>query len=480
MARQFLWYDLETFGRDPRRSRIAQFAAIRTDETLQPVEAPLMLFCRPADDLLPSPAACLITAITPQQARAEGVPESEFAARIHEEMSRPDTCVAGYNSIRFDDEFIRNLFYRNFFDPYEREWRNGNTRWDLIDAMRMARALRPEGIQWPLRDDGAPSFKLEALSAANALGHSRAHDALSDVEATLDLARLLRQAQPRLFDYALALCDKRRAAALLDYIGMTPVLHISQRYPAAQGCARLVLPLAVHPQINNQIIVCDLGDDPTPLIELPAEDIAERLYTARSDLPDDIARIGLKQVHLNRAPILVPLRHLERTPLQALGINLDRQLAHAERLRQSPGLAAKVQAVFARPPGANLTPDPDQAIYSGFASPADRALFARVRQQQGQPEGPSFGFRDPRFEELAFRYRARNWPEQLDQAEHERWQHYRRQRLAPGSELSEYDFDSYFSEIETLRLAPAQQAGAGRILDALEAWGRELHASLAL
>lgn len=258
---QFLWYDLETFGRDPRRSRIAQFGAIRTNADLDPVEDPIMFFCRPADDLLPSPGACLITGITPQQAQAEGLSEAEFAARIFDEMARPNTCIAGYNSFRFDNEFIRNLFYRDFFDPYEREWRNGNSRWDLIDVMRMARALRPDGIQWPLRDDGVPSFKLEALAAANDLVHSRAHDALSDVEATIALARLLKESQPRLFDYAFALRDKKRAAALLDYANMTPVLHLSQRYPASQGCGSLVLPLCPHPQIANQIIVCDLADD---------------------------------------------------------------------------------------------------------------------------------------------------------------------------------------------------------------------------
>ena len=246
----FLWYDLETFGRDPRRTRIAQFAAIRTDESLAPIGEPISLFCRPADDLLPSPEATLITGITPQQAARDGLCEAEFFARLHEEFSVPGTCAVGYNSIRFDDEFVRFGLYRNFFDPYEREWRNGNSRWDLLDFVRLARALRPDGLAWPLREDGAPSFKLEHLADANGLREGTAHEALSDVRALIGLARKLRDSQPRLWDYAYALRDKKKTAALLDVANMTPLLHISGKYPATRGCAALVLPLARHPRIE--------------------------------------------------------------------------------------------------------------------------------------------------------------------------------------------------------------------------------------
>lgn len=476
---QFLWYDLETFGRDPRRSRIAQFAAIRTDAQLRPIEAPLSFFCQPSDDLLPSPGACLITGITPQRARAEGLPEAEFTARIHEEMSRPDTCVAGYNSLRFDDEFIRNLLYRGFFDPYAREWRQGNSRWDLIDTVRMAHALRPDGLEWPLREDGAPSFRLEQLAAANGLVHSQAHEALSDVEATIALAARLKERQPRLFDYALALRDKRRAGALLDYVGMSPVLHISQRYPAAQGCGRLVLPVCPHPQIANRILVIDLHEDPAPIIELPAADLLDRLYTPRADLPEGVARVGLKEVHLNRAPILVELRHLESGQLALFGIDLARQLDHAARLRAAPGLAEKLREVFGAPRADAGPEDPELAIYSGFPAPGDAALFARVRECAGKaPAGGRFGFRDPRYEELAFRYRARGWPQALSDDEQARWQELRRRRLATGSGLSEYDLPGYRAEIAELRARAEPGTGAHAILDALEDWGNAVEASL--
>ncbi|NUS60588.1 MAG: exodeoxyribonuclease I, partial [Lysobacter sp.] len=223
MAASFLFYDLETFGADPRTTRIAQFAALRTDAELNAIDAPISLFVKPADDLLPSPAATMITHITPQNALRDGLSEAAAFARIYEEMARPDTCTLGYNSLRFDDEFVRIGFFRNFHDPYEREWRNGNSRWDLLDVLRMAYALRPEGIEWPLREDGAVSFRLEHLAHANDVREGDAHEALSDVLALIGLARKLRQAQPKLWDYALRLRDKRHIAQLLDPVRMLPV-----------------------------------------------------------------------------------------------------------------------------------------------------------------------------------------------------------------------------------------------------------------
>jgi exodeoxyribonuclease-1 len=154
MPASFLFYDLETFGSDPRRSRVAQFAAIRTDADLNPIDAPISVFGKPADDLLPSPIASLITGITPQAALRDGVNEARLFGQIFDEMSRPETCTVGYNSLRFDDEFVRHGLFRNFHDAYEREWRGGNSRWDLLDVFRLAHALRPQGIAWPTREDG--------------------------------------------------------------------------------------------------------------------------------------------------------------------------------------------------------------------------------------------------------------------------------------------------------------------------------------
>jgi exodeoxyribonuclease-1 len=477
VADTFFWYDLETFGRDPRRTRIAQFAGIRTDADLNPIGEPVSLFCQPADDLLPSPEATLITGITPHQARRDGLCEAEIFGRIVDELAQPGTCAVGYNSIRFDDEFIRFGLYRNFHDPYEREWRNGNSRWDLLDFMRLAHALRPDGLIWPKREDGTTSFKLEDLADANGVRTGTAHEALSDVHALIGLARKLRAAQPRLWEYHYAQRDKKKVAALLDVVNMTPLLHISGRYPAARMCAALVAPLARHPRIDSRVIVLDLDADPQPLFDLSAEEIADRLYTPAADLPEGETRIPLKEVHSNRCPALVPLEFLRAGDFERLGIDRAAALARTERLRREAGLAEKVRRVFAmekhRQPA-----DADAALYDGFPSDADKRVFPIVRSTAPDKLASLENrFTDPRYRELLFRYRARNWPDSLDTGEYRRWSDYRRNRLQRDAGLSEYSFTSYFAEITALRSVH----GPGKtqpLLDALEAWGKQLEQQL--
>ena len=294
----FLWHDYETFGANPRRDRPAQFAAIRTDADLNETGEPLMLYCRPAADALPEPESCLITGITPQLCAQRGLPESEFAARVNAALAEPGTVGVGYNSIRFDDEVTRHLLWRNLIDPYAREWQNGNGRWDLLDVARCAHALRPEGVQWPTGEDGLPSFKLEHLAAANGLAHEAAHDALSDVRATLALARLIRQSQPRLFDFCLALRSKERVAQEMGLpaavASARPFLHVSGMFGAARGCIALMAPLAMHPANKNEVLAWDLMHDPAELAALTPEQARQRLFTPAQELPEGTPRLPLR------------------------------------------------------------------------------------------------------------------------------------------------------------------------------------------
>jgi len=479
MPASFLFYDLETFGSDPRRTRVAQFAAVRTDTELQLVDEPISFFVRPADDLLPSPTATLITGITPQHALREGVTEAEAFARIAEEMSRPETCTLGWNSLRFDDEFVRHGLFRNFHDPYEREWRGGNCRWDLLDVMRLAHALRPEGIVWPKREDGATSFKLEHLAITNGVRQGDAHEALSDVYATLGMARLFRNAQPRLWDYALKLRDKKFAATLLDTTAMMPALHVSQRYPASRMCAAPVLPLARNPRIDSRIIVFDLDGDADALLQLDADAICDRLYTPAADLPPGEKRMPLKEVHLNRSPALVSWSHLREEDFARLQIDRVAAEACAARLRPfASELAEKMRQVFGSE-RAHDKPDVDAALYDGFIADGDKRRMAEVRATPPEHLGArAFDFKDPRLAELLFRFRARNWPASLSQEEHLRWNDYRRQRLTSDCGLSECSFESFAAEVEGLRAQHAGDGGKQALLDQLQAWGHALQSSL--
>ena len=477
----FYWHDYETFGTDPRRDRPAQFAGQRTTLDLEPVGEPLTLYCRPAPDVLPQPVSCLITGITPQRAEREGVIEAQFAARVVEELSLRGTCGVGYNTIRFDDEFTRNLLYRNFYDPYEREWKDDNARWDIIDLARMCYALRPAGVEWPRHPDGAASFRLEDLSAANGLAHTQAHDALSDVQATIGLAQRLKRAQPKLWEFYFGLRRKRAALALLDWVQRAPVLHVSARFGAERGCCAVVVPLAPHPEQPNKIVVYDLDVDPTPLLTLDAEEIAARVFTARANLPEGTERVPLKLVHANRSPALAPLSVLKGTDTARIGLDIERALRHLAQIQSAPDLGEKLRRVYTRPVTSDAAaPDPELAIYAGFCADSDKRVCASVRgTPQDQLARGAFDFRDARYAELLFRYRARNFPETLDAAERTRWREFCRRRLSENTPLTGLTFEAYRAEIARLRSDPSLGATQRDLLDELDRWGDTLAASLA-
>jgi exodeoxyribonuclease I len=433
----FYWHDYETFGRTPRRDRPSQFAGVRTDAALNEVGEPRMVYCQPAPDYLPEPEACLLTGILPQHCLAQGVPEHQFAAGIESELARPGTVGVGYNSIRFDDEVTRHLFWRNLMDPYAREWQNECGRWDLLDVVRCTHALRPEGIEWPRHDDGKPSFKLEHLTQANGLVHAAAHDALSDVRATIALARLIRQQQPRLWDFCLKL---RRKDAVIQEMGTAqragqPFLHISGMYGTEHGCIAVVWPLAPHPTNKNELIVWDLAHDPAELFGLGVETIRERMFTRSADLPEGTTRLPVKTIHLNKSPIVIAsLKTLSPERAEHWGIDMARALRHAEvAARHAPSMAGIWPGVFERPP--NTTPiDVDEDLYGGFVSNDDRRSLQRLltlSPEQLADKRPAFA--DGRLTELLFRYRARNFPQTLSEAERQQWEQHRAHRLVDGA-----------------------------------------------
>ncbi len=468
----FLWHDYETFGALPTLDRPAQFAAIRTNTELEPVGEPMNWYCQPATDVLPHPIACLITGITPQEAQAKGLVEAEFAAKIHAEMMEPGTCSAGYNSIRFDDEFSRNLFYRNFFDPYEREYKNNNSRWDLIDLVRMCYALRPEGIEWPEHEPGKPSFKLEDLSAANHIAHEGAHEALSDVMATIGLAGLIRRLQPRLFDWALKMRDQHHVMGMLSPATPKPLLHTSAKISATRGCTTMVLPLSIYPDRNKSVIVFDLMSDPEPLLSLDAEAISDRIFTPAADLPEEIERIPLKEIKTNHVPMLAPLGTLKDVDCKRIGLDVETCLRHAAILQQSlPLVRNKVMEVFKPYPPSGAT-DPDHMIYSGgFFSHHDRMLMNKIRgSDPSQLATTHLRFEDARLPEMFFRYRARNYPDTLTAQEMEQWRNDKRIRLTRPEDNRQLTLDSFKHEILAARQASFGDSRAQGILDQLEAW----------
>jgi exodeoxyribonuclease-1 len=429
----FFWHDYETFGRVPRRDRPSQFAGVRTDADLNEIDAPLMHYCQPAPDYLPEPEACLLTGILPQTCLAQGLPEHAFAAAIEEQLARPGTVGVGYNSIRFDDEVTRHLFWRNLIDPYEREYKNDCGRWDILDLLRVTWALRPDGIHWPLHEDGRPSFKLEDLTRANGLIHAAAHDALSDVRATIAVARLVKTRQPRLWDFCLRL---RKKDAVLQEIGVgRPFLHVSGMYGVERGCLALVWPLAPHPTNKNEIVVWDLREDPSELLALNVQELRTRMFSKTDELPEGVTRLPIKTIHINKSPIVIGnLKTLNADAAAKWGLAIETGLRHAEIAAQlAPKLAGMWPTVFERPARDGPT-DVDEDLYGGFVGNDDRRSLQRLsRMSASQLAAARPAFNDSRLDELVFRYRARNFPETLDDAQRAQWIEHCSHRLHDGA-----------------------------------------------
>lgn len=423
----FLWHDYETFGANPRYDRPAQFAAIRTDMDLNEVGESIMRYCQPAPDYLPSPESCLITGITPQQALEQGVPEDVFAREIEAAFSQPGTVGVGYNTIRFDDEVTRFLFWRNLIDPYAREWQNECSRWDLLDVVRMVYALRPDGIEWPVKEDGSPSFKLEDLARANGLGHEQAHDALSDVRATIALARLIKQKHPKLFEFAFALRKKDRVLHEMglpaQQIDARPFLHVSGMIRPERGCIAVMWPLAQHPTNKNEVICWDLNADPSELAAIDADTLRLRMFTRAADLPEGVTRLPIKSIHINKSPMVVRnLKTLSPEMAAKWGIDMNLCIEHAVKARALPDMSQLWKQVYSKLEGHGPN-DVDQDLYNGFIGPADRRRLNQLRELSPQELSVDrTGFDDARLQELVFRWRARNWPDSLTEQEQERWQ----------------------------------------------------------
>jgi exodeoxyribonuclease-1 len=435
MAPSILWYDLETFGLEPRYDRIAQFASVRTDERLEAVGEKTLLYCRPSPDYLPNPLSCLVHGITPQFAAEAGLPDYEFAKALRAAMIAPGTTTAGFNSLQFDDEFVRNLLYRNLFDPYEREWRNGNSRWDLIDLMRAARDLRPEGIVWPEDENGRPIFTLVALARANGIAHKSAHDAMHDVLATIDLARLVRARQPKLYDWYWTHRSRDSLRPLVDLVDRTPLVHTAAGYTSSKGCTTLVAPIALDPENRNQLIAIDLRFDPSTIVGLGVEELRRRVFTKKAELDEE--RIPLVRIRLNRCPFLAPMSTLSDSAALRLGLEPAECLEHLAMIKNESELLQKMVAVFEMRDPPPESDDPELRIYAGsFFSEDDAKAFEGLHERIDRDGAAAAKaalyrtrFADDRPAQMLRRLYARNFPETLGVGEKAKWRSFCAGRL---------------------------------------------------
>lgn len=425
----FFFYDLETSGFDPKAQRIMQFAGQRTDMDMNPIGEPVNVLVALSDEVLPDPAAVVLTGITPQKTLEEGYSEADFLRLLHDEVLTPGTIILGFNSVRFDDEFMRYTLYRNFYDPYEWAYKEDRSRWDMLDVVRMTRALRPEGIEWPFDENGQPQNRLEKLSAVNGLDHEQAHDALSDVVALIAVARLIKTKQPQLFDYLLKMRNKRDVAALVNLDDPKPFVYASGRYPKETLHTTVAVPLAPGSKPGS-VIVYDLRSNPMDWAGKTVDELKAIRFTKWEDRQKDgFKPLPVKELAYNKCPAVAPLGVLDEAAQKRIKLDMATVEKHVSALRRA-GISEAMSAVFAQGSAFPKSKDVDGALYDGFVNDRDKPKMSAVRAADRETlAGFNPGFADERLAALLVRYKARNYPQSLTQDEREGWEAYRAERI---------------------------------------------------
>ncbi len=446
----FYFYDLETSGINPREQRVMQFAGQRTDLDLNPIGEPHNFMIKLSEDVLPEPYAVLVTGITPQQSIAEGITEAEFLRVFNEEVATPDSVMVGYNTVRFDDEFMRYMHYRNFYDPYEWQWQDGRSRWDLLDVVRMTRALRPQGIKWPFDASGKPSNRLELLTAINKLDHANVHDALGDVQACIALARLVRNKQEKLFDFLFSMRTKQKAAELA--LAGRPFIYTSGKYDSTTEKTTIVATIAEHPK-KQGVLVYDLRYNPRKFEKLSPAELAEA-WRKRNDEPGP--RLPVKTLQFNRCPAIAPLNVLDPESEKRLKIDMQKIKFHLGELQAMKDWIKKVleaQEILDKQQQMRFL-DTEQTVdtqlYDGFFDNRDKQGMSVVRAANPEElSSLSIDFKDRRLTALLPLYKARNFPKTLSSEERAEWERYRTEKLLGGKETNRMaKFFNQISEIE--------------------------------
>lgn len=425
----FFFYDLETSGLNPRSDRIMQFAGQRTTPELERIGEPANFLVRLSEDILPSPDAVMVTKITPQMTRQDGLSEADFAQIFTDEIATPNTVFVGYNNVRFDDEFMRNFLWRNFRDPYEWSWSDGRSRWDLLDVVRLVRALRPDGIKWPTVD-GKATNRLELLTRENHLEHSHAHDALSDVDALIAVAKLLRDKQPKMWDYLFKMRDKKAVAKLVNLETPQPFVYASGRYAAEFEKTTVALPLGPGRKAGAAMVY-DLRADPAAFADRSLEDLSKIANASWEERrAENFAPLPVKELAYNRCPAVAPLGTLDAAAQKRLQLDLKRIEKNVNYLAKNRGLADKLLAAANSRPDFAPAADVEGQLYDGFAPDADKAKIRAVAAADAQDLADFHpNFADERLPELLLRYKARNFPRSLSADEKQTYDAWRAEKF---------------------------------------------------
>ncbi|MDU8351260.1 exodeoxyribonuclease I [Pseudomonas syringae pv. actinidiae] len=341
------FYDFETADANPS-TPILQFASVSTDHDLNVIKgSETNLIAKPSRHALPAPIAFMIHMLDLEHLKEHGLSERALVQHVvNIFLHSPNSQMAGYNTLSFDDKVLQHACFRNMLPPYDHQFMNGNTRFDVFKLVQLMFAFRPESLEFPKKEDGSFSLKLEQLSAANGIVHERAHDALSDVYATIGLARIIKGAEEKLYRFAQSMTVKQNAQDLI--LQGVPLLHVNFKYQQENRNTSLVHPLCVDASNKNKYIIANLREDPYNMLNMSPQELRHFMFTKREELAEDAPRVGVSQVGINDMPLIVPAKNM-LTPALATSMNLDvdQCMRNLEMIRQTVGFQSRIQEAYA-------------------------------------------------------------------------------------------------------------------------------------
>lgn len=396
---KFVFYDTETTGTHVRFDQVLQFAAVYTDENFNELDR-INLRCRLLPHIIPAPDALLVTRVDPNALMQEPLSHYEFARQIHARMSGWGPAVfIGHNTLKLDEEILRQTFWQNLLDPYVTSAR-GSIRADTLPILRAAHTIDPDTVKIATTENGNPSFKLDQIATMNGFNGHDAHDALGDVYATIYMARLVRERMPQVWNAMMAMADPRKAADLVEKNRMVRLLTYFGR-PKIHDVTKV----GQQPSNPKQIALFDLSRDPTPYLDLDADALL-----AAFDADERAFRLARTNAMPTLFPIDMPgLAATEPTERDVLVRRLDAIHGHPTFM-QNVGLALEK-----RTERYGDSPHVEEQIYSGFPSWDDKSrMQAFHRLPDWAQRYAAIGqFQDRRLRSLALRLVYVNAPEVL-------------------------------------------------------------------